>query len=244
MNYKALKKVLKHEDDEAFFKAVNESLKRLDKAFTSALSELIAAGDTSIMADACKLASWVRLQCTAARKILKKRDKQHPGQAGAAWLAAEWGRSSLFGKSSALLHDLLLCLSLHDFDPVTDADTIAAFQGAADIASDAGSDTSVVLDALLGQEVTAICAEDSEVVDSQPPTDGGDEGSKANALADRLANALSEGISTHPLGPPTTFPAPCTLFTIDLPPLPPADGAGATAGLDGSPAVQQDTTLQ
>ena len=115
--YKQMKKVLKKTDELHFFTVLKHSLCELETSFDVALADVIDAVDSVLLREACKLASWVELNATAARKIVKKHDKQHGGTHGAAWFAEEYGRSGLFGDSSALLHDLLLSLSLDEFAP-------------------------------------------------------------------------------------------------------------------------------
>lgn len=112
--YKQMKKVLKKADEINFFTLLRGSLRELEVSFNLALADVINSIDECLVSEACKLASWVRLNSTAARKIVKKHDKQHRSNDGANWFAREWGKSTLFGKSSSLLADLLLCLSLRD----------------------------------------------------------------------------------------------------------------------------------
>jgi hypothetical protein len=135
--YKRMKKVLKYADETHFFDALKASLRELEEVFKVVLAQVVACSDGALVIGACKLASWVQLQRTAVRKIVKKCDKRHTITTGAAWFHAGYDASTLFGASSELLHELLVSLSLDEHggacvDPlccVSDARVLAGIGG-------------------------------------------------------------------------------------------------------------------
>lgn len=95
--------MLKKADELQFFAVLKHSLRELEASFDVALADVIDAVDSVLLREARKLATWVSLNSTAARKIVKKYDKRHGGTHGAAWFREEYGQSGLFGASSELL---------------------------------------------------------------------------------------------------------------------------------------------
>ena len=127
LEYKALKKVIKRDDD--FLPQLEKWVETLDAAFAAQARECLARAKpvlgawlltrqsnkvrrvpSRVTQDAASLANWARLSTIALRKIVKKFDKAHRAGdddgargrgAGATWLAAR-GAPPSFTASSAL----------------------------------------------------------------------------------------------------------------------------------------------
>ena len=127
LEYKALKKVIKRDDD--FLPQLEKWVETLDAAFAAQARECLARAKpvlgawlltrqsnkvrrvpSRVTQDAASLSNWARLSTIALRKIVKKFDKAHRADdddrargrgAGATWLAAR-GAPPSFTASSAL----------------------------------------------------------------------------------------------------------------------------------------------